>query len=196
MNEKERMLAGLMYDATDKELEKERFAAEELYFKFNNLPPSKNEEKLEILKQLFGKIGKNSYIRSTLYCDYGYNIEIGDNFYANHNLTILDCAKVKFGDNVFIAPNCGFYCAGHPLDAQERNTLVEYAKPITVGNNVWIGADVCVMPGVTIGDNTVIGAGSVVIKDIPSNVLAAGNPCKVIRELTEADKYKYGKNKE
>ncbi len=116
-------------------------------------------------------------------CDYGYNIEIGENFYANHNLIILDGSKVQFGDNVFIAPNCSFYTAGHPLDAERRNKGLEYAKPIKVGNNVWIGGNVIVLPGVTIGDNTVIGAGSVVNKDIPSNVVAVGNPCKVIKQL-------------
>ena len=136
LTEKEKMIKGLIYDATDPQLTKDRETAEELNFKFNSLPPSKRKEKDEITKQLFGKVGKNFFIRSTMYVDYGYNIEIGDNFYANHNLTILDCAKVKFGDNVFIAPNCGFYTAGHPLVAQERNTLLEYAYPITIGNNV------------------------------------------------------------
>lgn len=117
------------------------------------------------------------------YCDYGYNISVGDRFYANHNLVILDEAEVTFGDNVFVAPNCAFYTAGHPLDAVERNRGIEYARPITVGNNVWIGGNVCVLPGVTIGDNCVIGAGSVVVKDIPANSVAAGNPCKVIKTL-------------
>jgi len=185
MSEKEKMISGQMYDATDAQLDRERLAAQELYFRFNNLPPSCDKERLEILKKLLGKFGKNSFIRSTFYCDYGYNIEIGDNFYANHNLTILDCAKVKFGDYVFIAPNCGFYCAAHPIDAKERNALFEYALPITVGNNVWIGANVTVLPGVTIGDNTVIGAGSVVTKDIPSDVVAVGNPCRVLRKITD-----------
>ena len=114
-----------------------------------------------------------------------------ENFYANMNCVILDEAKVTFGDNVFIAPSCGFYTAGHPLDVEQRNRGLEYARPIRVGNNVWIGAQVCVLPGVTIGDNTVIGAGSVVNRDIPANVIAAGNPCRVIREITEEDKTKY-----
>lgn len=186
--EREKMLRGLLYDATDTTLEDDRLIAEELFFEFNSLPPSKNKEKLEILNKLLGKIGRNSFIRSTLYCDYGYNIEIGDNFYANHNLTILDCAKVTFGNNVFIAPNCGFYTAAHPIVAEERNTFLEYAKPITVGNNVWFGANVTVLPGVSIGDNVVIGAGSVVTKDIPDNVVAVGNPCGVLRQITEQDK--------
>ena len=120
-------------------------------------------------------------------CDYGYNIEIGENFYSNHNLIILDANKVKFGNNVFIAPNCGFYTAGHPLDYEIRNKGLEYAKPITVGNNVWIGGNVIVLPGVTIGDNVIIGAGSVVTKDIPDNKIAYGNPCRIIRDN---DQYK------
>ena len=116
-------------------------------------------------------------------CDYGYNIEIGENFYANHNLIILDVNKVTFGDNVFVAPNCSFYTSGHPLEYEIRNKGLEYAKPINVGNNVWIGGNVCVLPGVTIGDNVVIGAGSVVTKDIPSGVVSVGSPCKVIKEI-------------
>lgn len=116
-------------------------------------------------------------------CDYGYNIHFGRNFYTNHNLVILDTATVKFGDNVFIGPNCGFYTAGHPVDVKQRNSGLEYAKPITVGNNVWFGGNVIVLPGVTIGDNTIIGAGSVVTKDIPANVIAVGNPCKVIKSI-------------
>ncbi len=120
-------------------------------------------------------------------CDYGYNIEIGDNFYANHNLLILDANKVKFGDNVFIGPNCGFYTSSHPLDYTIRNKGLEYANPIIVGDNVWFGGNVVVLPGVKIGDNTVIGAGSVVTKDIPSGVVAVGNPCRVIKNITISD---------
>ncbi|MBP3284244.1 MAG: sugar O-acetyltransferase [Clostridia bacterium] len=116
------------------------------------------------------------------YCDYGFNIEIGENFYSNHNLVILDANKVKIGDYVQIGPNCGIYTSGHPLDSETRMKL-EFAKPITIGNHVWLGGNVCVMPGVTIGDNTVIGAGSVVTKDIPANVVAVGNPCRVIKKI-------------
>ena len=116
-----------------------------------------------MIKALFGKTGDNFTIEPVFYCDYGYNIEIGENFYSNHNLVILDGAKVTFGDNVFIAPGCGFYTAGHPLDAERRNKGLEFAKPINVGNNVWIGGNVVVLPGVTIGDNCVIGAGSIVV---------------------------------
>lgn len=124
----------------------------------------------------------------SFWCDYGFNIKVGKNFYSNHNLVILDCAEVRFGDNVFIGPNCGFYTAIHPIDAGQRKMEIEWAKPIKVGNDVWFGGSVTVLPGVTIGDNVVIGAGSVVVKDIPSGVVAVGNPCKPIRKITEADK--------
>ena len=153
--------------------------------------PSKLKERERILKDILGKTGESFCIHSPFWCDYGYNIELGENFFANHNCVILDGAKVTFGDNVFIAPDCGFYTAGHPLDVKQRNQGLEYAYPITVGNNVWIGGGVKVMPGVTIGDNVVIGSGSIVTKDIPNNVVAAGNPCKVLRSITEEDQQKY-----
>lgn len=182
-SEKEKMLRGEIYDASDGILVQERSFCKDLCFEYNNLRPSKIEERKTLIKKLFGSTTENFHIEQPFYCDYGYNIEIGENFYTNVNVVILDCAKVIFGDNVFIAPNCGFYTAGHPFDVEERNKALEYASPITVGNNVWICAGCSVLPGVTIGDNSVIGAGSVVTRDIPCNVLAAGNPCKVIREL-------------
>lgn len=191
MNEKEKMLSGYLYDCTGDDLLQERLRAKDLCFKYNNIAPSKADERKEIIRELFGKIGTLFNIESDFWCDYGYNIEAGENFYINHNCVILDCAKVKFGDNVLIAPNCGFYTAGHPLDVQQRVDWLEFARPIIVGSNVWFGANVSVMPGVTIGDNTVIGAGSVVTKDIPEGVLAYGNPCRVIRKITPEDKYKY-----
>ena len=134
-------------------------------------------------RKIVGKIGKNFLIEQPFMCDYGYNIEIGDNFYSNHNLIILDAGKVKIGDNVFIAPNCGIYTAYHPIDIVQRNKGLEYASNVKIGNNVWIGGNVTILPGVTIGDNCTIGAGSVVTKDIPSNSIAYGNPCKVARSL-------------
>lgn len=190
--EKDKAQAGKLYDANyDEELIAERAVCKERYFTLNNLRPSQRTEREQLIRQLLGKAGKNIAIESPFFCDYGYNIEVGDNCYFNMNCVILDGAKVTFGNNVFVAPSCGFYTAGHPLDVEQRNAGLEYAYPITVGNNVWIGAQVCVLPGVTIGDNSVIAAGSVVNKSIPPNVLAAGNPCRVIREITEEDKRKY-----
>ncbi len=190
MTEKEKMLAHKMYDANyDEEILAERTKAKELCYDYNQLRPSDEAGQRAILKKLLGKTGERFCITAPFWCDYGYNIELGENFYANHNLVILDGAKVTFGDNVFVAPDCGFHTAGHPIDFERRNQGLEYAYPITVGNNVWIGAGVQVMPGVTIGDNVVIGGGSVVVKDIPSNSVAVGNPCRVIRPITEADKH-------
>ena len=184
MDEKEKMLAGKLYDANyNEDLMKERLMVKDKCFEYNNIKPSKIEERTEIMKQILGKTGNQFLIEQPFICDYGYNIEVGENFYSNHNLVILDANKVKFGDNVFIAPNCGFYTAGHPLDYETRNKGLEYAKPIEVGNNVWIGGNVVVLPGVKIGDNVVIGAGSIVTKEIPSNSVAVGNPCRVIKEL-------------
>lgn len=178
------MLAGELYDANyNKDLEIERLKAKDLCFEYNNIKPSAREEKKNLMKKILGKTKENFIIEQPFICDYGWNIEIGENFYSNHNLVILDGNKVKFGDNVFIAPNCSFYTAGHPLDIELRNKGLEYAKPIIVGNNVWIGGNVCVLPGITIGDNAVIGAGSVVTKDIPPNVVAVGNPCRVIKNI-------------
>lgn len=184
MNEKEKMLAGMIYNANyDQELIDERLCAKDLCFEYNNIKPSDIKLKKSVMKKILGKTKDNFIIEQPFMCDYGYNIEIGENFYANHNLIILDANKVIIGDNVFIAPNCGLYTAGHPLDAEERNKGLEYAKPIQIGNNVWIGGNVVVLPGVKIGDNCVIGAGSIVNKDIPSNTVAVGNPCRVIKTL-------------
>ena len=188
MTEKEKMLKEMLYDANnDEDLLKERAIAKDLCFKYNQLMPSDVKNQKKLLKELLGEVNDSVIFVAPFWCDYGYNIRVGKNFFANHNTVILDGAKVTFGDNVFIAPNCGFYTAGHPIDSKRRNQGLEYAYPITIGNNVWIGAGVHVMPGVTIGDHVVIGAGSVVVKDIPSNSVAVGNPCHVIREITEED---------
>ena len=189
MTEKEKMINHLLYDANyDNELEKDRLKAKRLCQKYNSIPIKNLKKRRKFIKKILGKTGKNVHIEPNFWCDYGTFIEVGENFYANHNLTILDGGKVTFGDNVFIAPCCGFYTAGHPIDFERRNIGLEYAYPITVGNNVWIGAGVQVMPNVKIGDNVVIGGGSVVVKDIPSNCVAVGNPCRVIREITDKDK--------
>lgn len=188
MTEKEKAAQGYLYNANyDQELISERLQCKEQCYTYNNLSPLETKKRKYLIHKLLKKIGNEVTIESPFACDYGYNISVGDNFYMNHNGVILDGAPVIFGDNVFVAPNCGFYTAGHPLDVKQRNKGLEYARPIRVGNNVWIGGNVAVLPGVTIGDNTVIGAGSVVNRDIPSGVIAAGNPCRVIRKLTEEE---------
>lgn len=184
MTEKEKRARGELYDANyDKELLKEMEKTRELCYEYNNLRPTEIEKKDELIKKILGKSGKNIRIEPNFYCDYGYNIFVGDNFYMNYNCVILDGAKVEFGDNVFIGPNCGFYTAGHPIEIDLRNKGLEYAKPIKVGDNVWFGGNVVVLPGVTIGNNVTIGAGSVVTKDIPDNSVAYGNPCKKVRDI-------------
>lgn len=188
MTEKEKMISGQFYNPIDEELENDRNRAKDLCFDFNSLRPSQGKEKEAMIKQLLGETGENVWVEQPFHCDYGYNISVGEHFYANHNCVILDCTKVTIGHHVFLAPNVGIYTATHPLDAETRNQFIENAEPVTIGNNVWIGGGVTIVPGVTIGDNTVIGAGSVVVKDIPSNVLAVGNPCKPVRTITPEEK--------
>ena len=195
MTEKEKMISGQPYLANGKELFTERQNAKELVFEFNNSHPKELKFRSEIIKKLFGKTDKGFYIEPPFRCDYGYNISVGKNFYSNYNCTILDCAEVIIGDNVMFAPNVSILTAGHPIHPEMRNTGIEYAFPITIGNNVWIGGNVVVNSGVSIGNNTIIGSGSVVTKDIPDNVIAVGNPCKVLREITEEDKLFYFKDK-
>ena len=194
MNEKEKMIAGLAhFPIADKELIEGRKRCKNLCYEYNKIKPENTKKREKIIRKLLGKTGKRFLIEQPFHCDYGYNIEIGENFYSNHNLVILDPAKVTIGDNVLIGPNCGFFTPEHPLDTENRIKGIEYAFPIKIGNNVWLGGNVSVLSGVSIGDNTVIGAGSVVTKDIPANVIAAGNPCRVIREIREEDTYRYDK---
>ena len=185
MTEQEKMRSGALYQAGDPVLTAQRARCKELCHQANQVPPLQTQARSAILRSLLGGTGRQFTIEPTFWCDYGVHITLGENFYSNHNLVILDCAPVTFGDNVFIGPNCGFYTAGHPLEAEARNTGLEWAKPITVGDNVWFGGNVTVLPGVTIGSNTVIGAGSMVVHDIPSGVMAAGNPCKPIKSINE-----------
>lgn len=182
ISEKEKMLVGKYYNPLDEELTKEREYAKKLIFELNMTGPSEQERRQSILKQLIKAKGL-FYIEPPFYCDYGYNIEVGNNFYANHGCIILDCNKVIIGDNVLLGPNVQIYTAAHPTVPWERLEGKEYAKPIVIGNNVWIGGGAIICPGVTIGDNVTIGAGSVVTKDLPANVIGAGNPCRIIREI-------------
>lgn len=191
MNQKERMVAGLPYKAWLDGLEDERLLCKKKIYQFNLLPPDRRERIPELLRDLLGKAGKDIWIEPPFHCDYGWNIEVGENFFANYNLTILDVGKVTIGDNAQIAPNVSIYTAGHPIHPDSRNSGYEYGIPISIGNNVWIGGNTVILPGVTIGDNVVIGAGSVVTKNIPANMIAAGNPCRVIREIVEEDRQYY-----
>ena len=195
MNQKERMLAGLPYKAWLDGLSQERLACQEKLGRFNALPPQAREEAAALLKELFGKTRESVHVVPPLYCDYGTNIQVGENFFANYHVTVLDCAAVTIGDNVQIAPNVSIYTAGHPLHPDSRNSGYEYALPITIGDNVWIGGNVVICPGVTIGDCAVIGAGSVVTRDVPPWTVAAGNPCRVLRQITEADRDFYYKDR-
>lgn len=184
--EAEKALAGELYDANfDPALIAARLRTKQALKAYNDTDPADLDSRDRQLRALLGRAGTRLLIEQPFYCDYGQHIEVGDNFYANFHLTILDANKVVIGHNVFIGPNVGLHTSGHPLDVERRNAGLEYAKPITIGNNVWIGAGVNVMPGVNIGDNSVIGAGSVVTRDVPANVVACGVPCRVIRGIAE-----------
>lgn len=177
------MLAGRIYDAGHPGFGKVLMATRKSLHEFNNMPPDRLEDQKAIIRGLLGSVGAKFHINQPFRCDYGCNIHIGDNFFANFNLTILDEARVVIGSHAFIGPNVSIYTACHPLDADTRNTSVEWAEPVTIGDNVWIGGGVTILPGVTIGDNCVIGAGAVVTHDIPADSVAAGNPAKVIRKI-------------
>ena len=187
MTELEKMKAGELYDYSDPEVRAAHVRAVELCDEYNNTGRAELERRERILRELFGALGKNPLIEKNIRIDYGFNVRAGDNFFANYDCAFLDCAPITFGDNVFIGPKCGFYAVNHPLDADLRNSGVETGVPITVGSSVWFGGGVTVCPGVTIGDNVVIGAGSVVVKDIPSGCVAAGNPARVIKYLPPQD---------
>ena len=184
MTEREKMLAGMLYDANfDEELLAQRMECKELCYDYNHTRPSDEKKREEILRRLFKSVGERICIEQPFVCDYGYNISVGEGFFANYNTVILDAAPVTFGDNVFVAPNCCFTTAAHPLDAERRNAGLETCKPIHVGNNVWIGAGVTVLGGVTIGDGAVIGAGALVNKDVAPNTVVGGVPAKYIKTI-------------
>ena len=203
MTEQEKMIHGKIYDSSDSLLAMQRKAAHKLCLDYNNLYEDKEQERNEILDKLVPNKGKNLYLQGPIQFDYGIYTTFGNNCYANFHLTVLDCAPVTIGDNVFFGPNCSLMTPVHPYLANERNLRVkedgtlydlEYAKPIKIGNDCWIASNVTVCGGVTIGDGCVIGAGSVVTKDIPAGVLAAGNPCRVIRPITEEDSIELKEN--
>lgn len=196
MNQKERMLANLPYKAWMDGLSEEHH--ENLYrlYKYNKLSPKKSKKRDKIIKSILGSCGEHVTIKSPFVCDYGKNIHIGENFFANYNLVILDVGKVTIGKNVMFAPNVSIYTAGHPIHPESRNSGYEYGIDITIGDNVWLGGNVTVLPGANIGNNVVVGAGTVVRGDIPDNYIVVGNPCKLIREITEEDRKYYYKNRE
>ena len=192
MTEQEKAEAGLLYNPnmTD-EMKAFRFTVQDKIWEYNQLKPSQVKERRDFLAKIFGKIGEKCNILPPFKCDYGFHIEVGENFFANYNFIVLDGNYVRIGDNVWIAPNVGIYAAGHPLDVKDRIDGWEYAYPVTVGNNVWIGGHVAIIGGVTIGDNAVVAAGSVVIRDVPANTLVAGNPARVVRRIMKKDRLKY-----
>ena len=184
MTEKEKMLAGEVYSAVDPELIEELMVTREVLYEYNTLRPSETQRMKDILKGLFGHVADDEFIINQPFrCDYGKQISIGKRFFANFNFIVLDEARVTIGDDCFIGPNVSIYTACHSTNPVERNSRQEWAKPVSIGHNVWIGGSVTILPGVTIGDNVTIGAGSVVVSDIPSNTIAVGNPCKVINVL-------------
>jgi maltose O-acetyltransferase len=188
MTEKEKMLAGELYIALDPQLTEERTQARLLTQELNNGREDQPEQRAQLLKKLIPKAGPGLWLQPPFYCDYGYNIITGENVFFNFNCVVLDVTTVTIGDRTLFGPNVQVYTATHPIDYEVRSSGVEYAKPITIGSDVWVGGSAVICPGVSIGDRTIIGAGSVVTRDIPADVFAAGNPCRVIRHLTADDK--------
>ncbi len=191
MNQAERMQANLPYKAWLDGLSEQRLENKRRIYEYNHLPPDRWNERGALLKAILGKTGEVVAIEAPFHCDYGRNIEVGENFFANYGLTVLDVGKVRIGKNAQLAPNVGIYTAGHPIHPETRATGYEYGIDITIGDDVWIGANTVILPGVTIGDCCVIGAGSVVNRDIPAWSVACGNPCRVLRQITEADRRLY-----
>ena len=185
MSAKGDMLAGKWYNANfDSELLRERMIVKDYCLEFNNTPMKDLGARRDLLREILQNVEVEQVeILTPFLVDYGYNVFMGAGCFFNHNVYLMDCAKITFGKKCFVGPNCGFYTAIHPLDVEKRNAGFEMAKPITLGDNIWIGGGVTILPGVTIGDNSVIGAGSIVTKDIPAGVVAFGNPCKVIRKI-------------
>lgn len=183
MTEKEKMLDGQMYRPLDEELSAERERARLLFQKINVMDEARREDRVRLFYELMGKAGQNLWIEPPFYCDYGYNIEVGDHVFMNFNCCILDVMKVRIGNYVMFAPGVQVYTATHPLEANARKSGREYAKPVTIGNDVWIGGNAIICPGVTIGNGAVVGAGAVVTRDVPENALVAGNPARVMKVI-------------
>lgn len=181
--EKEKMLSGELYQAADPELVKDRLNARRLTRLFNETLETDDEQRKTLIRELFGTTGSNYYIEPSFRCDYGYNIHVGENFFANFDCVFLDVCKIRIGDNCFLAPGVHIYTATHPLEARERITGAEFGKPVTIGHNVWIGGRAVINPGVTIGNNVVVASGAVVTKNVPDNVVVGGNPAKVIKQI-------------
>ena len=196
MTQKERMLSGMIYNPNDEEIMEEQFPYLDMLGEFNSLPSSAVKEREELMKKMFASCGTDCYIQPPFYANWsGHHVHIVDLFYANFNLTIVDDGEVFIGDHVMIGPNVTIATAAHPVEPSLRKKALQFNCPVHIGNNVWIGANVVILPGVTIGDNTVIGAGSVVTKDIPANVVAVGNPCRVLREIGDKDREYYFRDK-
>ncbi|TDL30455.1 acetyltransferase [Jeotgalibacillus sp. S-D1] len=185
--EKDKMIAGKMYEAWHPELVADRVRAKKLTGEFNQLSATEEQRK-KLIQKLFGTAGENIYIEPSFRCDYGYNIHVGKNFYANFDCLILDGCKVEIGDNCMLAPGVHIYTATHPLDPDERNSGKEFGKPITIGNNVWIGGRAVINPGIVIGDNAVIASGAVVTKDVPANTVVGGNPARFIKTIQKKER--------
>lgn len=179
----EKMVTGEKHNALDPKIAEVLNATKDLLWEYNALRPSQLAERDALLRRILGGCGEKPFVNQPFRCDFGCNIRVGNHFFANFNLTILDSAPVTIGHHVFIGPNVSIYTPCHPIEPEERNTWVEWARPVTIGNNVWIGGSVTILPGVTIGDNCTIGAGSVVVKSIPANTVAAGNPCRVLKQV-------------
>ena len=195
MSEWDKMQAHQIYDDFDADLFDRRVEAKKLFKEFNKTTDDEAEKRQEIMKKLFKKVGERVYMEPNFTCEFGKNITLGNDLYINFGCTLLDCGQITIGNNTLIGPNVSMYSANHSLDAEERISGALIPEPITIGNRVWIGGGTTILSGVTIGDDSVIGAGSVVTKDIPAGVVAAGNPCKVIRKITEKDKVGFSKKK-
>lgn len=194
MTEWEKLLAGQIYDDFDDELFQRRIEAKKLFRAYNRTEDAQTETRQELLTALFNSVGKNVWIEPDFRCEFGKNISIGNHVYINFGAVILDCAEVSIGENTLIGPNLGIYAVNHAIDAEERINGGCIGKAVHIGKNVWLGGDVKILAGVVIGDNTVIGAGSVVTKSVPANVIAAGNPCRILRSITKKDKAGYLKS--